>query len=159
MQSKVLIFLACMITGCPNDLHCLSCFGQSCSRCANSVASSDARSCQFPLMPIENCFIYERDGFCVECNPGFFATSLGKCDKIPSNLENCLIPQENLNGCLVCTNGIISKEGECLNSFICSDPNCSSCFFDNEGKEKCLKCKKGFFKLVSFHQGEECSIN
>ena len=123
------------------DPFCLSFESPNkCSFCAMSFAAEG--QCKKPKKEILNCLTYSSETECMMCRLGFYLTVKGKCDSIP--IDNCLTMNENFE-CMSCNKTRLVTNGGCqFPQNRCSLENCEVCSLDQDQKEVCTFCKKGF---------------
>lgn len=58
--------------------------------------------------------------------------------------------------CVVCSDGIMAKDGKCEESHKCTIENCSLCSFSTvKNAEVCVSCKNGF-SILQDGQSSKC---
>lgn len=112
---------------------------------------------------IENCNYYKVDSRnitrCTICSPGYqLNLNYTKCSVCNRYDPYCIRCDANPNNtaleCQACITGYEIKEGKCVNTEGCLDPNCNQC---GSNASQCLSCNQGFF-LSGSKKCEQCSV-
>ena len=141
----MVLLLTAAISACPNsDERCIACNGTKCVECADSYISSKGQ-CVPSTTKVDYCAQYRSDGACSYCVPGYYATTQGKCVKIP--IEGCA-ELASATQCAICSNGVLVKNGVCNKDNKCGISNCNMCLLRN-GVEICAKCAAGYAVLIN----------
>lgn len=138
MRAIVLALLFSVAISPDEDDFCASYF-RPCSHCYDGFLEYTSQECIFSENVIDNCLIYEEDGKCRECDPGF-AMIDGNCAE--TSLPNCLYPL-TVRSCQICVSGIRNEFGSCGTSR-CFIPNCIWCETTRDSFELCTRCEEGY---------------
>lgn len=141
----IALILATAVLACPDkDERCIACNGTTCVECADAYLNAKGE-CVASSTKVDNCAQYKSDGVCAYCESGYYATTQGKCVKIP--IEGCA-ELASATQCAICSDGVLVKNGICSKDNKCGISNCNMCLLRN-GVEVCAKCAAGYAVLIS----------
>ena len=150
-RALVLLAFAGLLRGsCLSDPLCLSCTGETCTSCVQSILDKRTGLCRSPTTLIESCLEYDSDSNCIEC---FLGRSLKDGQCLPIEQPGC-VKTDSSGKCLMCSKGVlVSAEGLCDPRNLCSVFRCRYCQ-RLSGEEICAICDKGFvLRLDSYSLG------
>ncbi|EKE37303.1 hypothetical protein ENUP19_0020G0012 [Entamoeba nuttalli] len=116
--------------------------------------------CTEPIITIEHCELYRKNGLCERCEEGFFSTG-NSCNACTSNCKIC-----NSEKCLLCFDNYIVSGTKCIETSNCKYMNNGICLVCPPGKtqdpsmEKCsVNCPNGCDTCSSSDVCIHCSVN
>ena len=119
----------------------------TCLECLNQTILNEKNLCVPPLLKIENCEEYLKEGTCKKCTPTSILNENGtKCILIKQfeyNIDKkCKVNYKLKHPvCRICEKGFYLFLGECLK---CNVYNCAICDFERNGNE-CIMCDLGYY--------------
>ncbi len=162
MKLKLLLILLAVRStyeACPDsDLRCQKCNARNfCEFCVYSYPDVNG-VCQIPNIPVDGCYAYSRDGFCMECQLGTYKTPKGLCFPLTKkNKEHCVISFISASSCSHCRNGTLTLNGRCPSRRKCSDPKCDVCYM-NGATEACYICASNFVLIGEDYGKAKCAL-
>ena len=142
MKALILIALIdAVISGCNNMAYCGMCNSQTGSECELCWGSYYYNgNCTVPKNSVNNCMVYEKEGFCKICKYKNYLTKNGTCSPISDPLCN---EMEN-NNCVSCLERIPETNKNCSQSPQCRQENCIACRMDGS----CVICKPDYILTI-----------
>jgi hypothetical protein len=117
---------------CLDSRECRECVRGKCLRCRGGYRNLQ-NLCTPVKVQLPKCVSYLFEGFCIECQRGYYDQN-GRCIKCSD--KNCALCPSNT--CIACFNKV--KFEKSCEATACSLPNCRICLFN----DLCDVCDKGF---------------
>lgn len=131
---------------CLSSKECRECVRGNCLKCRYGYRNQ-SNLCNLIKYQIQACVSYLHEGYCIECDKGWYVDS-GFCSRCKD--KDCAVCPQNT--CIACFNNV-KMENSCGNKK-CSVKNCDICFFN----DFCMVCKEGFAlkKMIGGEENFDC---